>query len=167
MNALIKIQEVSSKYDITARTLRYYEDMELITSTRSEDYAYRLYDEAAIKRLEQILVLRKLNISIRDIKRIFSSSGSDVVLDVLGKKVQNIDDEVALLHELKEIVLGFIRQIEQMDFNSDANVKMLYEKAKEIETQLVNIDYIGKPSNVSRLLEVTEKLEKRPNIRIS
>ena len=166
MKELIKIQEVSNKYDITARTLRYYEDMELISSTRSEDYAYRLYDDSAIKRLEQILVLRKLNISIKDIKRIFSSSGSDVVLDVLGKKVQNIDDEVALLHELKEIVLGFIRQIEKMDFNSDANVKTLYEKAKEIETQLVNIDYIGKPSNVSRFLEVTEKLEKKPDIRI-
>jgi len=166
MNKLIKINEVSNKYDITARTLRYYEDMELINSTRSEDYAYRLYDEAAIKRLEQILVLRKLNISIKDIKRIFSSSGSDVVLDVLGKKVQNIDDEVALLHELKEIVLEFIRQIEQIDFDSDANVKVLYEKAKEIKAQLVNIDYIGKPSNVSRLLEVTEKLEKRPDIRI-
>ena len=80
--------------------------------------------------------------------------------------MQNIDDEVAILHELKEIVLGFIRQIEQIDFNSDANVKMLYEKTKEIETKLVNIDYIGKPSNVSRLLEVTEKLEKRPDIRI-
>ena len=147
MNELIKIQEVSNKYNITARTLRYYEDMGLISSTRSGDYAYRLYDESAIKRLEKILVLRKLNISIKDIKRIFSSSGSDIVLDVLGKKVQNIDDEVALLHELKEIVLEFIRQIEQIDFNSDANVKMLYEKAKEIETQLVNIDYIGKPSN--------------------
>jgi DNA-binding transcriptional MerR regulator len=166
MNALIKIQEVSHKYDITARTLRYYEDMGLISSTRNDDYAYRLYDEAAIKRLEQILVLRKLNINIRDIKRIFSSSDSDVVLDVLGKKVQNIDDEVALLHELKEIVLGFIRQIEQIDFNNDSNVKMLYERAKEIETQLVKIDYIGKPSNVSRFLEVTEKLEKRPDIRI-
>jgi len=166
MNDLIKIQEVSNKYDITARTLRYYEDMELIRSTRSDDYAYRLYDESAIKRLEQILILRKLNISIKDIKRIFSSSGSDVVLDVLEKKVENIDDEVALLCELKEIVFEFIRQIEQMDFNNDANVKRLYEKAKEIETQLVNIDYIGKPSNASRLLEVTEKLEKRPNIRI-
>ena len=166
MNELIKIQEVTSKYDITARTLRYYEDMRLIVSTRSADYAYRLYDETAIKRLEQILILRKLNISVKDIQRIFSTSGSEVVLEVLGKKVQNIDDEVALLHELKEIVLGFIQQIEQMDFNSDGNVKMLYEKAKEIETQLVKIDYIGKPSNVSRLLEVTEKLEKRSDIRI-
>jgi DNA-binding transcriptional MerR regulator len=166
MNELIKIKDVSDRYSITARTLRYYEDMGLINSTRSDDYAYRMYDEEAVKRLEQILILRKLNISIRDIKRIFSSSGSDVVLDVLGEKVQNIDDELALLHELKEIVLGFIQQIERIDFNSDANVKLLYEKAKKIETQLVNIDYIGKPSNVSRLLEVTEKLEKRPDIRI-
>jgi len=166
MNDLIKIQEVSSKYDITARTLRYYEDMGLIVSTRSADYAYRLYDETAIKRLEQILILRKLNISVKDIRRVFSASGSEVVLEVLEKKVQNIDDEVALLHELKEIVLGFIQQIEQIDFDSDVHVKKLYEKAKEIETQLVNIDYIGKPSNVSRLLEVTEKLEKKPDIRI-
>ena len=32
MENMIKIQEVSSKYDITARTLRYYEDMGLITA---------------------------------------------------------------------------------------------------------------------------------------
>lgn len=166
MNDLIKIKEVSDKYDITARTLRYYEDMGLISSIRNNNYAYRLYDESAIKRLEQILILRKLNISIKDIKRVFNSPGSDVVLDVLGKKVQNIDDEVALLHELKEIVLEFIRQIEKIDFNGDSNVKTLYERAKEIETHLVSIDYIGKPSNVGRLLEVTEKLEKKPDIRI-
>ncbi|WP_313340027.1 MerR family transcriptional regulator [Sedimentibacter sp.] len=56
---------VSSKYDITARTLRYYEDMGLLYSTRSDDYAYRMYDKNAVRRLEQILILRKLNISIK------------------------------------------------------------------------------------------------------
>ena len=167
MNGLIKIKDVSERYDITARTLRYYEDMGLINSTRSEDYAYRLYDETAVKRIEQILILRKLNISIRDIQRIFGASGSDVVLDVLGKKVQNIDDEVALLHELKDVVLEFIRQIEEIDFGSQSGVKMLYEKAKEIEAHLTNVDYIGKPSNVQRLLEVTEKLDKKvPDVMI-
>ncbi len=140
--------------------------MGLINSTRSEDYAYRLYDENAVKRIEQILILRKLNISIRDIRRIFSASGSDVVLDVLGKKVQNIDDEVALLHELKDVVLEFIRQIEKVDFGSDSDVKLLYEKAKEIETHLTNVDYIGKPSNVKRLLDVTEQLKKSPEVHV-
>jgi len=166
MNELIKIRDVSTKYDISARTLRYYEDMGLITSTRSDDYAYRLYDEVAVKRLEQILILRKLNISIKDIQRIFNTSGSEIVLEVLGKKVDDIDEEVSLLHELKEIVLEFIYQIEQADFAKESDVKLLYEKAKEIETQLVNVDYDGNPSNVNRLLAVAEKVERQPDILI-
>ncbi len=166
MENMIKIQEITFKYDITARTLRYYEDMGLIHSVRSDDYAYRLYDETTIKRLEQILILRKLNISIKDIQRIFNASGSDVVLEVLGKKVQNIDDEVALLNELKEIVLEFIREIERIDFNDSSDIKLLFDKAKEVEDHLTKVDYIGKPSNIGRLVEVTKKLEKKPDIRV-
>lgn len=166
MNELIKIRDVSSMYNISARTLRYYEDMGLIISTRSNDYAYRLYDENAVKRLEQILILRKLNISIKDIQRIFKTSGSETVLEVLGKKVDDIDGEVALLHELKEIVLEFIRQIEQADFGNDSDVKKLYEKAREIEGQLVNVSYNGNPSNKDRLFDVTEKMKKAPEVRI-
>jgi DNA-binding transcriptional MerR regulator len=164
MNELIKISEVSERYAITTRSLRYYEDMGLINSTRNDDYAYRLYDESAVKRLEQILILRRLNISIKDIKRVFDTPGSDVVLEVLDKKVTDIDDEVALLHELKEIVLEFIRQIKNTDFSNDSNVKLLYEKARDIEAQLNNVDYNGNPSTVNRLLEVTEKLSMTPEI---
>lgn len=161
MNDFIKIREVTAKYDISARALRYYEDMGLIKSTRNSEYAYRLYDRAAIHRLEQILVLRRLGISIKDIQRIFSTSGSEIVLEVLGKKVQDIDNEVSLLQELKEIVLTFIRQIEQADFGREADVKLLYEKAREIRTQIANVDYSGNPATVNRLLEVTEKLDRK------
>ena len=52
---------------------------------------------------------------IKEIQRIFNTPGSEVVLEVLGKKVDDIDEEVSLLHELKRIVLEFIRQIEQAD----------------------------------------------------
>ncbi|MBM7540748.1 MerR family transcriptional regulator [Amphibacillus cookii] len=167
MNNLIKIKDMSSKYDITARALRYYEDMGLLYSTRSDGYAYRMYDENAVRRLEQILILRKLNISIKDIQRVFNTSSSDVVLEVLGKKAQSIDDEVALLHELKKIVLDFIREIEQLNFSDTSDIKQLYNKTKEIETQLISIDYIGKPSNINRLIEITEKLDKKiPDIMV-
>ena len=56
MGELIKIRDVSLQYSISARALKYYEEMGLITSTRSDDYAYRLYDNAALQRLEQILI---------------------------------------------------------------------------------------------------------------
>lgn len=166
MAELIKIREISLRYDISARALKYYEDMGLIQSTKSEDYAYRLYDEAAVKRLEQILTLRKLNIKVKDIQRIFSSGSSEIVLEVLGQKVTDIDDEVALLNELKEIVLEFIRQIEKLDFQKGDDVKLLYKKAKEIEQQIVNVNYSGNASEVNRLLEVSAKLNKPADIRV-
>ena len=161
MNDLIKIKDVSSKYAISARTLRYYEDMGLLVSVRGEDYAHRMYDESAITRLKQILILRRLNISVKDIKRIFKASDSETVLDVLGKKADDIDSEVALLRELKGIVMDFINQIKQSDFHKDSDVKMLYDRAKEIESQLTTFgsNENSSISNTSRLLEVTEKLE--------
>src|SRR5215469_7391532 len=134
MKELTKVRDISLKYAISARALTYYEDMGLISSTRGDDYAYRMYDAEAVQRLEQILILRKLNISIKDIQRIFNTSGSEVVLEVLGKKVDAIDEEVSLLNELREIVLEFIKQIKQADFGKESDVKLLYEKAKEIET---------------------------------
>jgi len=149
MNELIKITDMTDKYEISARTLRYYEDMGLLASIRSDDYAYRLYDDAAVQRLEQILILRKLNISIKNIQRIFTSPGSEAVLEVLNQKVDDIDDEVALLHELKEVVLAFIEQIKAADFSRDSDVKLLYEKAQDIETQLS---------------EVTDKFSQKENI---
>lgn len=161
MKKLEKIRDVSNKYNITARTLRYYEDMGLLNSTRSDKVTYRMYDENAVRRIEQILILRKLNISIKDIRRIFNSPGSEAVLDVLGKKVENIDNEIALLHELKGIILEFIQEIERINFTDKADIKQLYEKASEIKTQIVNVDYIGKPANISRLIEITDKLDKK------
>jgi len=181
MNNLTKITEVSNKYDVTTRTLRYYEDIGLLTSTRNDNVSYRLYDETALNRLEQILILRKLNINIKDIQRIFNAAGSEVVLEVLNKKIKNIDDEVALLHELKNIVLDFIHEIERVNFHNHSDIKQLYDKAKEIETQFANVDYIGKPNrtneqamnqvtnsaNLDRLIEITDKLDKKiPDIMV-
>lgn len=167
MSELIKIRDISLNYNISTRALKYYEDMGLLSSTRSEDYAYRMYDKLAIKRLEQILILRKLNISIKDIQRIFDSTGSQVVLDVLENKVSDIDEEVALLHELKSIVLEFIAQIKKANFAKDADVRLLYEKAQEIEGQLIHVDYNGKPADVNRLIEITERLDRKiPDVMI-
>ena len=154
---LTKIKDVSDKYGITAKTLRYYEDKGLIKSIRSDDYAYRTYDKETIKKIEQVLILRKLNISIKDIKRIFDTSGSEVVLEVLSKKAEDIDEEVALLHELKGIVLKFIAQIKKTDFSNDADITLLYEQAREIENQIASTD---DTVDLDRFIGVSDKLEK-------
>jgi len=168
MNELTKIKDVSARYEVTARTLHYYEKMGLITSSRDIDSNHRLYDQVALSRLKQILILRKMNISIRDIKEIFDAQNSDTVLSVLDRKVDDIDSEVALLHELKEIVLEFIKQIKQADFHNEDHVKLLYDKAMEIETSLSKeSDSIGHLFDTSDKLDdslesITVKIEDKP-----
>ncbi|MCL2707606.1 MAG: MerR family transcriptional regulator [Defluviitaleaceae bacterium] len=167
MGSLAKIADVASKYDVTARALRYYEDAGLLESVRIGDHAYRHYDEAAVRRLEQILILRKLNVSIRDIKRVFNADGPGAVLEVLGKKVDSIDNDVAMLRELREIIADFIREIERADFSGSSEIKMLYDKAREIETKFIGADYAGKPSKAKRLAELAEGLDKKiPDVMI-
>lgn len=166
MAKLIKVREVSLRYDISTRALKYYEDMGLIQSSKSEDYAYRLYDQAAIIRLEQILILRKLDIRVKDIQRIFQTESAELLLEVLAKKVTDVEHEVALLNELKGIVLEFIKAIDQVDFHNSGDVKLLYEKAKGIEQRIASVEDGGSTPNVNRLLEVTEKLNRLPDIRV-
>lgn len=154
MSKLEKIRDVSVSYKVTTSTLRYYEKMGLIENSRCESSGYRLYDEAALIRLRQILILRKMNISIGDIREIFATNHSDTVLSVLDKKVEDIDSEVALLHELKELVLAFIRQIRQINFYNEADVKMLFDRAMEIETSLMG-------DNLANLLDTSAVIDEQ------
>jgi DNA-binding transcriptional MerR regulator len=156
MNELAKIKDVSARYAVTARTLRYYEDMGLLSSIRDKDSGHRMYDGQAVTRLRQILILRRMGISVKNLKRIFNASDADVLLDVLEKKAEDIDGEVALLHELKDILMEFIRQVKDADFRDAADVKRLYEKAAEIETQITVPE-----GSAGRLAEVTDKLDER------
>ncbi len=160
----LKIRDVAQRYDITARTLRYYEDVGLLSSARVEGYAYRMYDDKAIARLQQILILRRLNISVKDIIRVFSTPTADALLDVLQKKADNIDDEVALLHELKGIVLDFIRRIQDLDFHKAEDVKRLYDQAAELEKRLSGEE--EGPAPLERMMQVASQLEKQPDVRV-
>lgn len=61
------ISQVSHALSVSTRALRYYEEMGLIHSRRIEGYAYRVYDEDTVHRIEQILFLRSVRIPLRDI----------------------------------------------------------------------------------------------------
>lgn len=51
------------------RSLHYWEDTGILTCTRGEN-GYRYYDEENIRRIKQIVLLRKLRLSIPSICRI-------------------------------------------------------------------------------------------------
>ena len=156
MKEFAKINDVTNRYEITARTSHYYEKIGLINSVRDENSGYRLYDEAAIIRLKQILILRKMNISIKDIAEVFAANNSDTVLSVFDKKIHDIDNDIAQLYELKEIVLEFVRHLRQADFQNEVDITMLFNKAIEIEASIAN-----ETLSVEQLFVTSEIVDKK------
>jgi MerR family transcriptional regulator, thiopeptide resistance regulator len=58
------IQEIARSAGSTSRTLRHYEQLGLLQPSRTAGNGYRYYDQNALVRLQQILLLRGLGLSL-------------------------------------------------------------------------------------------------------
>jgi DNA-binding transcriptional MerR regulator len=58
------IQEIAKVAGTTSRTLRHYDDIGLLAPARIGSNGYRYYDEAALVRLQRIMLLRELGLGL-------------------------------------------------------------------------------------------------------
>lgn len=98
------VSEVSKDFGVSTRMLRYYEQEGLISSKRREDYAYRIYDENAVRRLRQILLLRKLRIPLKQIGIILNSADKSETVTILINKINELEDEISSLKVIRDIL---------------------------------------------------------------
>ncbi|MFE3519236.1 TipAS antibiotic-recognition domain-containing protein [Streptomyces sp. NPDC059166] len=62
------IQEIARRAGTTSRTLRHYGDIGLLAPSRTAANGYRYYDQDALVRLQRVLLLRELGLSLPAIK---------------------------------------------------------------------------------------------------
>lgn len=105
------IKEVSHSMGISTRMLRYYEQMGLIASQRREGYAYRIYDEEALIRIRQILLLRKLRIPVRHIQVILENHTAVTAVTIFQQKISELDEELTALSTIRDILGQFIKEL--------------------------------------------------------
>lgn len=105
------ISQVSKDFSISTRTLRYYEQIGLITSVRKEDFAYRVYDMEAITRLRQIIILRKLRIPLKQIAEILQSANASVAIEAFERNLIEIEDEITALSTIRSVIKAFIEHL--------------------------------------------------------
>lgn len=74
---MMAVHEVSRRTGVSVRTLQYYDKMGLLPPTARTEAGYRLYDDAALERLQQILLFRALAFSLKEIQAILQSPNFD------------------------------------------------------------------------------------------
>jgi DNA-binding transcriptional MerR regulator len=108
---LMTIRQVSTAFDVSARTLRYYEQIGLLWSRRPDDYAYRVYDELAVERLRQILLLRRLRIPLKQIRDLLTRQEINPVIELLQRRLSDIEAEARDLKGLRDILAILLHRL--------------------------------------------------------
>lgn len=101
---LITVTQVSRELGLSTRMLRYYEELGLIESRRREGYAYRLYDQEALGRLRQIVLLRKLRLPLREIGQILEDPSAQAAIRVFQERIAGLDAEREALDTIRIIL---------------------------------------------------------------
>lgn len=114
---MMTVNEASKLTGVSIRTLQYYDKIGLLKPTGYTESGYRLYDDTALERLQQILLFRELEFPLREIKEIVSGPDFD--------RQKALEQQITLLtmkKERLENLICFARAIQSegdrtMDFS--------------------------------------------------
>lgn len=74
---MMTISEVAALTGVSQRTLHYYDEIGLLAPTRTTEAGYRLYDDAALERLQHILLFKELGFPLRDVRSLLDDPSFD------------------------------------------------------------------------------------------
>ena len=106
------VAEVSKLTGVSVRTLHHYDAIGLLKPTAVTEAGYRLYDTAALQRLQSILLFRELQFPLKEIGVILDNPDFDPA-EALRQQIHLLE----LQKNRLETLIQFAREIEQKGYN--------------------------------------------------
>lgn len=108
----LTVGEVAQRFGVTVRTLHHYDHVGLLTPSRRTTSGYRVYTDADLTRLSQIIVYRRLELSLDEIADLLT--GGDEVSHLRRQR----DRVAAQLDELTTLVEAIDQALEKAMTNT-------------------------------------------------
>ena len=114
MSERYTIGEAAKKLQVSTRTLRFYEEKDLVRPAYTEENGYRFYEKDQIRQLELILFLKELGFSLKQIKILIQDEHGSQSLELLLKeqyqdnqrKMDEVSKKQAQIKHLQKIRLS-------------------------------------------------------------
>lgn len=111
------IKKLAHLAGISTRTLRYYDEIELLKPARINSSGYRIYGEFEVNRLQQILFYKELGVNLEDIKKILLSEDFNEVFA--------LKSHLEKLYEKREQINLLIRNVEKTILSKEGKYIMM------------------------------------------
>ena len=131
---MMTVNDVSKLTGVSIRTLQYYDTIGLLKPNGHTEAGYRLYDDTALERLQQILLFKELEFSLKEIKSMINAPDFD-----RNKAMEQQIELLTMKKEHLENLIDFARKIKttgvkNMDFTV-FDTKKIDEYAKRAREQ--------------------------------
>ena len=130
----MKIKQVEELVGITKKNIRFYEEQGLLSVARAEN-GYREYHEEDIKRLQKIKLLRKVDISIEEMKKLFE--GLEQCLELHVRELEHRREDLQKMQELCE---GMMREHLSLDSLDAENCLEDIEQLEKEGARFMNVN---------------------------
>lgn len=149
-----KISEVAKTFGISRETLIYYDTIGLFKPAYTDETnGYRYYTNENISDLYFIMMLKKANFSLKEIKNYMNAKTSEESLNILNEKLKHIEKQMEILKNSAEILNEKIEEIERIS-NSEGCTPYI-EIVNELDVYSVKID---EPKTDKELVEGIREL---------
>ena len=144
MDNLFKIGEIAELFNLNIRTLRYYDDIDLLKPEYvDKNTGYRYYSTAQFEQLNTIRYLRELQIPLDKIREFLQYREIDGVKNILYDQIKEVEARQKELENVKRKIRNRISQIEyaQTGMQNKAEIRKLPAR------EAVIIKYAMKPDS--------------------
>ncbi|MFE9651319.1 MerR family transcriptional regulator [Streptomyces sp. NPDC006365] len=105
---LLTIGQLSRNTGLSVRTIRYWSDAGVLPPVTRSSGGYRLYDAAAVARLELVRTLRELGLGLDDVRRVMA--GETTVAEVAATHVAALDAQIRSLKVTRAVLSTVARR---------------------------------------------------------
>ncbi len=115
MSKTMKIGELAEKAGVTPRTIRYYEELNLIKPSKYSEKGFRLYSESTLDRLNFIKDLKDLEFTLDEIKALIFTLDScktgkefaSILMPILREKQAKTINKINTYSKIKDDMLEY------------------------------------------------------------
>lgn len=117
----MRIGELAQKAGVTPRTIRYYENLGLLSPSEREGAGFRYYTETELAKLQKIDCLKSLGLTLEEITTVIDLyfedltglRGKQKVLSILQAHLRETDEKIAALSQFRLDLQTSIALIQQ------------------------------------------------------
>lgn len=104
----MQIGEVASQTGLSLRTIRYYEEMGLVTPSARSTGGFRLYTSDDVARLQVVKRMKPLDFSLEEMKDLMTTL--DALGDASGAEQAELVEKLEMYHEAAQGRVAAVRQ---------------------------------------------------------